>query len=57
MYHSLDVVYDYPFTIERESHSVQDIHFFVILSLILSQLELSRTGLPKLTTKFFNGNI
>ena len=28
MYHSLDVVYDYPFTIERESHSVQDIHFF-----------------------------
>ena len=57
MYHSLDVVYDYPFTIERESHSVEDIHFFVILSLILSQLELSRIGLPKLTTKFFNGNI
>ena len=43
-----DLVYDYLFTSQREPHSVPDMEFFIILSLILSQLELSRIELPKL---------
>ena len=52
--HSLDLVSDYPFTSQRESHSVPDMEFFIILLLILSKLELSKIELQKLTTKFFN---
>ena len=49
MYHSLDLVYDYLFTSQRESHYVPDKDFFAIPSLILFHLELLRTELPKLT--------
>ena len=42
------LVYDYLFTSQRESHSVPDMDFFAIPSLILSHLELSRIELPKL---------
>ena len=44
------VVYNYLFTAERESQSVQDTDFFATLLLILSHLKLSRTELPKLTS-------
>ena len=57
MFDSLDLVYEYPFTSKRESHSVPDIDFFITPSLILSQLELLRIELPKLTTKLFNGKL
>ena len=52
MYHSLekDLVYYYLFTFERESHSVSDMHFFCVSSLILSHLELLRIELLKLTS-------
>ena len=43
------MVYDYLFTSQRESHSVPDMDFFIISSLRLPHLELSRTELPKLT--------
>ena len=43
------MVYNYLCTSQRESHSVLDIYFFTIPSLILSHLELSRIELPKLT--------
>ena len=45
-----ELVYDYLFTSQRESHSVPDMDFFTITSLILSHLELSRIELPKLTS-------
>ena len=45
-----DLVYDNLFTSQRESHSVPDLDFFAIRSLIFSHLELSRTELPKLTS-------
>ena len=44
------MVYDYLFTSQRESHSVPDMYFFAIPSLILSHLELWRMELPKLTS-------
>ena len=44
------LVYDYLFTSQRESHSVPDMDFLAIPSLILSHLELSRRELPKLTS-------
>ena len=44
------MVYDYLFTSQRESHSIPDMEFFIISSLRLSHLELSRTELPKLTS-------
>ena len=50
-----DFVYDYLFTSQRESHSVPDIDFFAIPSLILSHLELSRIELPKLTSSILMG--
>ena len=43
-----DFVYNYLFTSQRESHSVPDVDFFAIPSLIFSHLELSRIELPKL---------
>ena len=43
-----DLVYDYLFISQGESHSVQEMDFFTILSLILTHLELSRIELPKL---------
>ena len=49
MYHSLDLVYDYLFTSQRESHYVPDMDVFAIPSLILSHLELLRIELLKLT--------
>ena len=45
-----DLVYNYFFASQRESHSVPDMDFFAILSLILSHLDLSRIELPKLTS-------
>ena len=45
-----DLVSDYLFSSQRESHSVPDMGFFAIPSLILSHLELSRINLPKLTS-------
>ena len=45
-----DLVYDYLFTSQRESHSVLDMDFFSMSSLILFHLELSRIELPKLTS-------
>ena len=45
-----NLVYDYLFTCQRESHSVPDTDFFAISSLILSHLELLRIELPKLTS-------
>ena len=45
-----DLVYDYFFTSQRESHSVPDMNSFATPSLILSHLELSRIELPKLTS-------
>ena len=45
-----DLVYDYLFTSQRESHTVSDMDFFAITSLISSHLELSRIELPKLTS-------
>ena len=43
MYHSgeHDLVYDYHIASQREFHSVPDMDFFAITSLILSHLELS----------------
>ena len=40
-----DLVYDYLYTSQRESHPVRDMDLFAILSLILSHLELSRIEL------------
>ena len=45
-----DLVSDYLFISQGESHSVPDRNFFAIPSLILSHLELSRIGLQKLTS-------
>ena len=44
------LVYDYFLTSEEETHSVPDMDFIAIPSLILSHLELSRIELPKLTS-------
>ena len=44
-----DFVYDYLFTSQIESHSVPDMDFFAIPSLILCHFELSRIKLSKLT--------
>ena len=44
------VVTDYPFTSQRESHSVPDRDFFATILLILSYFELSRIEFPKLTS-------
>ena len=46
-----DLVYNYLFTSQRKSHSVPDMVFFALLSLILFHLELSRIELPKLTSR------
>ena len=54
MYNSL--VYNYHFTSQREFHSVPDTDVFVIPSLILSQLKLSRIELPKLTPSILMEN-
>ena len=48
MYHSLEK--RIWFTCQRESHSVPDMDFLVIPSLILSHLELPRIELSKLTS-------
>ena len=45
-----DLVYDYLFTFQRESHSFSDVGFFPILLLILFHMELSRIELSKLTS-------
>ena len=45
-----DLVSNYLFTSQREFHSVPDMDFFAIPSFILSDLELSRIDLPKLTS-------
>ena len=45
-----NLVFDYLFTSQRESHSVPDMDFFAIASFILSYLEVSRINLPKLTS-------
>ena len=45
-----DLVYDYLFTFQRESHSASDMDFFAIPSLILSYLELLRIELLKVTS-------
>ena len=47
-----ELVYNYLFTSQRESYSVPNMNFFVKLSLILSQLELSKEELTKLTQVF-----
>ena len=49
------LVYDYFLTSEEETHSVPDMDFIAIPSLILSYLELSRIELPKLTSSIFMG--
>ena len=46
-----ELVFDYPLTSQRESHSVPDMDCFTISSLILSNLELSRIKLPKITPR------
>ena len=48
-----DLVSNYLFTSQREFHSVPDMDFFAIPSFILSDLELSRIDLPKLTSNIF----
>ena len=52
MYHSLDkrIWFTMIFLPHKESHSAPDMDFFVIPSLILFQLELSRIELPKLSS-------
>ena len=45
-----DLVSDHIFTSQREFHSVPDMDFFAIPSFILSDLELPRIDLPKLTS-------
>ena len=45
-----NLISDYLFTSERVSHSAPDMDFFVLPSLILSHLELSRIELPKLSS-------
>ena len=45
-----DLISDYLFNFQRESHSVSDMYFFAILSIILSRLELSREYLTMLTS-------
>ena len=51
MYHSLGkrIWFTIIFLPLKESHSVPDMGFFIIPSLILFQLELSGIELPKLT--------
>ena len=49
------LVYHYLFTSQEETHSVPDMDFFAIHSLILSHLELSRIELPKLTSSILMG--
>ena len=44
------MVSNYLFTSQREFHSVPDMDFFAIPSFILSDLELSRIDLAKLTS-------
>ena len=44
-----DLVYDYLFSTQSESHPVADMDFFIIPSPLLSQLELLRIELPKFT--------
>ena len=45
-----DLVYDYLFTSQRESHSVSDMEFLTIPSHVLSYMELCRIELPNLTS-------
>ena len=45
-----DLVSDYLLTPQRQSYSVPDMIFFAIPLLILSHFELSKIGLPKLTS-------
>ena len=45
-----DLISDYLFNFQRESHSVSDMYFFATLSIILSRLELSREYLTMLTS-------
>ena len=51
-----DLVYDYLITSQRESDSVPDMDFFIIPSLIMAQLELSRIELPTLSNLMENCN-
>ena len=46
-----DLVYNYLFTSQRESHSIPDMNYLAILSIILSHLEFLRIELPKLTLR------
>ena len=56
MYHNL--IYDYPFTSKENLTRFQILIFLLYVpSLILSQSELTRIELPKLTTKLFNGRL
>ena len=48
-----DLIYNYLFTSQRESHSVPKRNFFLKLIFIASQLELSREGFTKLTYVFY----
>ena len=50
-----DLVHDHLFTSQIESHSVPDIDFFAIPSLILSHLKLSRIESPKLALSILIG--
>ena len=52
MYHSLEktIWFTIIFLPLKKSHSVPDMDFFAITSLILSHLELLRIELPKLTS-------
>ena len=45
-----DLISNYLFNFQRESHSVSDMYFFATLSIILSRLELSREYLTMLTS-------
>ena len=51
MFDSLDLVYEYPFTSKRESHSVPEMDFLITPSLILSQLEVIKDRVTKTNYK------
>ena len=58
MYHSLDkrIWFKIIFLPLKESHCVPDMDFFIVPSLILSQLELLRIELSKLTPSILMKN-
>ena len=58
MYYSLDkrIWFTMIFLPLKECHSVPDMDFLIMPSLILSQLEISKRELPKLTPSIFIEN-